>query len=84
MVLGVDIGETATKVNDYRRGKGLTYPTVVDLNARVPNRYGVSGHPNTVIIDREGRLIAYAVGPREWMSPRALSYFKRLTAEAGT
>jgi thiol-disulfide isomerase/thioredoxin len=34
--------------------------------------------PETYIVDREGRLVAYIVGPRDWSDPAALQFLERL------
>jgi hypothetical protein len=39
-----------------------------DVTGRV---YGVFGPPTVYLIDREGRLVARGVGPRDWEGPAA-------------
>jgi thiol-disulfide isomerase/thioredoxin len=34
--------------------------------------------PESYIIDRKGRLVAYVVGPRDWSDPRARAYIEQL------
>jgi thiol-disulfide isomerase/thioredoxin len=34
--------------------------------------------PETYIVDREGRLVAYIVGPRDWSDPAARMFLERL------
>ncbi|HET7753177.1 MAG TPA: TlpA disulfide reductase family protein [Anaeromyxobacteraceae bacterium] len=34
--------------------------------------------PETYIVDREGRLVAYIVGPRDWSNPAAKQFLERL------
>ncbi len=34
--------------------------------------------PETYIVDQQGRLVGYVVGPRDWSDPAALEYFDRL------
>jgi thiol-disulfide isomerase/thioredoxin len=34
--------------------------------------------PETYVVDRDGRLVAYVVGPRDWSDPRAKSFFEQL------
>jgi peroxiredoxin len=45
---------------------GLTFPVLLDPDGQVPRRYRVTGYPETFIIDRNGRVVAHEVGPREW------------------
>ena len=34
--------------------------------------------PETYIVDKQGRLVGYVVGPRDWDHPAALEYLERL------
>lgn len=34
--------------------------------------------PETYVVDRDGRLVAYVVGPRNWSNPRAKAFFEQL------
>jgi len=34
--------------------------------------------PETYVVDREGKLVSYVVGPRDWSDPRARAYFEKL------
>jgi thiol-disulfide isomerase/thioredoxin len=34
--------------------------------------------PETYVVDRDGRLVAYVVGPRDWSDPRAKAFFEKL------
>jgi thiol-disulfide isomerase/thioredoxin len=34
--------------------------------------------PESYIVDREGRLVSYVVGPRDWSDPAALAYLETL------
>jgi thiol-disulfide isomerase/thioredoxin len=34
--------------------------------------------PESYIVDRSGRLVAYVVGPRDWSDPRARNYLEQL------
>jgi len=50
--------------------RGYTAPALVDLKGDVTGiGYGVFGPPTAFLIDRQGRLIARIVGPRDWSTP---------------
>jgi peroxiredoxin len=57
---------------------GLTFPILMDPDGIVPGRYGVTGYPETFIIDREGRVIQHTIGPENWNSEPSYQYFTRL------
>jgi len=56
----------------------ITFPVLVDPEGVVPARYGVTGYPETFIIDREGRVIQHTIGPEDWESEQAYQFFTRL------
>ena len=43
--------------------------------------YGVIGIPTTFLIGRDGRAVAFAVGPRAWGSPPARAILQALLSE---
>jgi cytochrome c-type biogenesis protein len=46
--------------------QGFNFPAALDNTGRISNEYGIRGIPTTFIIDREGNVIASAVGGRDW------------------
>jgi len=56
----------------------LTFPILLDPDGKVPPKYGVTGYPETFIIDRSGRVIDHIIGPRDWASEASLRYFSNL------
>lgn len=61
---------------------GLTFPVLVDPEGIVPGRYGVTGYPETFIIDRAGRVIQHTIGPEDWESEQSYQFFARLLQTA--
>lgn len=57
---------------------GLTFPVLLDVEGTVPPRYGVTGYPETFIIDRQGRVIHHTIGPEDWDSDAGMDFFQRL------
>jgi peroxiredoxin len=62
---------------------GLTFPILLDTDNRLPGRLGVTGYPETFVIDRDGRVIKHVIGPEEWMAPRVIAYFEDLIGTKG-
>lgn len=52
-------GEARKFVQKY----AVPYPTALDSEARIAVDYGITGVPETFLIDREGRLVEKWVGP---------------------
>jgi peroxiredoxin len=70
--------DSSQAVQKFVDQMGLTFPVLVDPEGVVPGRYGVTGYPETFIIDREGRVIHHTIGPDEWDTEQAYEFFKRL------
>jgi peroxiredoxin len=45
---------------------GLTFPIGLDPGMDLANAYGVRALPSSFLVDREGNLVALAIGPRHW------------------
>jgi peroxiredoxin len=64
---------------------GVTFPVLLDRQGVVSERYGVTGYPETFVIDREGRVIQHIIGPENWESEHAYQHFTRILGHsAGT
>ena len=59
----------AAVVEPFVQALKLTFPVLVDPTGDVGRRFGISGYPETFIIDREGRQVARFIGPRDWRDP---------------
>lgn len=56
----------------------LSFPILLDPAGEVPPRYGVTGYPETFIIDRNGQVVRHFIGPEDWDSDDAYRYFDEL------
>jgi peroxiredoxin len=57
---------------------GLTFPVLLDPEGKLSPRYGVTGYPETFVIDRDGKVVNHTVGPADWQSPEMVRYFEAL------
>jgi cytochrome c biogenesis protein CcmG/thiol:disulfide interchange protein DsbE len=62
-VLGVDSLDVTGDARAFVRKFGLTYPMLRDRDGDTQKRFGVTGYPETVIVDRDGRIAALQRGP---------------------
>jgi cytochrome c biogenesis protein CcmG, thiol:disulfide interchange protein DsbE len=62
-VLGVDVLDVTSDARAFVREYGLTYPQVHDKDDSLRSDYGATGVPETVVIDRRGRIAAVRRGP---------------------
>jgi AhpC/TSA family protein len=65
-VLLVDVRESPEKVAAWVKAKGVTPTVVLDRDGAVTALYRVVGTPTAVLIGRDGKMIARAIGPQAW------------------
>lgn len=80
MVLAVDMQEGREVVAVFIRELKLTFPTLLDGDGTAAYHYGLRGIPVTFLIGRNGRILWWAYGARDWDSPPARRYFSQLLA----
>ena len=81
VVIGVDVRENTEPVRRYAKELGLTFPLVFDPDGKISALYGVIGLPTTFVVGRDGRVVAFAIGPRQWESAPARALIEALLAE---
>src|SRR2546427_430731 len=62
---------------------GIHFPLWIDPEGRSPAAFGVWGHPNTILIDRSGRVVGRVRGERDWSTPEADQLVEMLLAAGG-
>jgi peroxiredoxin len=75
----VDFRESAEAVKRTVRERGYTAPVLLDESGEVTGKaYGVWAPPTFYFVDREGRLVGRAIGPRNWDRPAAREFIQAL------
>jgi len=69
--VGVSLRESASTVREWGEDFGIAFPLWLDPGGASLAAFGVRGHPATVLIDREGRIVARVPGERKWDTPEA-------------
>jgi len=62
VVVGVDANDFRSDARSFMRTYGLTFPVVYDGPGKTLGRYGVTGFPETFVLDREGRVVDAFIG----------------------
>ena len=70
-VVGVSLGEDGEAVRRFAERLGVQFPLLLDREGRSLERFGLRGHPNTVLIDRRGQLVGLVRGERDWQGEPA-------------
>jgi cytochrome c biogenesis protein CcmG/thiol:disulfide interchange protein DsbE len=63
VVLGIDSQDATSDGRSFADRYGLRYPLVHTAGSDLSHRWGVTGYPETFLIDRKGRVVYHFPGP---------------------
>ncbi len=78
MLVGVNLRESPEAVRRFAQEFGITFPLLLDGEGQSPKLFGLWGHPHTVLIDRQGRVVGLVRGERDWQSDAAKRLVRQL------
>ncbi len=67
-LIAVAIDDKEEDVRAFQKRYRLSFPILLDLDQAVYSSYQTMGVPESILVDREGRIVERYVGPREWDS----------------
>ncbi|MBE0427669.1 MAG: TlpA family protein disulfide reductase [Nitrospirae bacterium] len=73
-----DSGNNAFK---YMKENGYSFPVYLNPDGTAAKKFGITGIPESFIIDKNGILREKVIGPAEWDSPHFIEIFKNLLNE---
>ena len=62
MVLALNVGESAARVEQFLKSNGYSFPVLLDNRNVVSSNYNIRGIPTTFFIDINGLIIDMKVG----------------------
>jgi peroxiredoxin len=78
-ILAINAGQSKEHVLEIKTTFGLTFPLLVDEEAKTAEMYGVSGLPTSFFIDRTGKIREKYIG---WLKEeQILDIFKKIEDE---
>lgn len=79
-VLAVDVGEDADAIDAFtgQLDTPPTFPVVLDTRGRAMQAWNVAGLPTTFLVDKQGRIVASAIGGREFDHPELIRAIREL------
>lgn len=77
-LVAVAIDDAESDVRRFQDEYRLSFPIVLDLDQAVYQSYQTMGVPESLLVDRSGRIVERYVGPRAWDAPE---YVARLRAQ---
>ena len=80
VALAVDVGEDAETIEAFtsQLDTTLTFPILLDTRGRSMQAWKVSGLPTTFLVDKQGRIVASAIGGREFNHPEIVQTVREL------
>ncbi len=79
LAVAIDEGGRETIENFFRK-TGVSLPALFDPGGLAGKRYGITGVPETFIIDKRGVIRKKVVGPIDWADPEMIRYLGALAA----
>ncbi len=77
LTISVDY-EEKKKVKEFIDKHHYTFPVLIDSKCLTLDLYGVKGIPTTILIDKKGRMVGRAIGPKDWKHPEIISVLNQL------
>ncbi|CAH2031131.1 TlpA family protein disulfide reductase [Trichlorobacter ammonificans] len=65
-------------VEEFFRNSGFMLPTYFDPSGQVARNFGVTGVPETFVIDRQGVVAKRVIGGLDWSSPEVIAFLEGL------
>lgn len=73
--------EDRAKAEAYLKGNNLNLPVLIDSKGTSAEAFGVTGIPETYIVDKKGIIRERHIGPENWNSPQVVSLISALLQE---
>jgi peroxiredoxin len=76
-MLGMLFRDDPANLNDYYKIQKVSPPTLISPKNEAGKLYGITGVPETFIIDKDGIIREKIVGPRVWDSPEMVALMEK-------
>ena len=78
-MLPLSINEEGKKeVESFFKSTGQTLPALLDSEQQVGKLYGITGVPETFVIDKKGVIVKKVVGGMDWSAPEVINFIDGL------
>jgi thiol-disulfide isomerase/thioredoxin len=67
------------EIESFFKSSGFSLPAYTDPGGAAVKIYGITGVPESFIIDKNGILVKKVIGPLAWDSPETITYIEGLT-----
>lgn len=77
-MIAVNLKESETQVKSFFEKLQLSFTALLDSSGEVASGLAVNALPTTLFLDKEGRIMGVALGPREWDNQESIALFEFL------
>ncbi len=78
-ILAVSIDANGREaVDPFMQKIDLTFPVLLDPKETIKPLYGITGVPESFIVDKEGIVVKKIIGPIDWATPEVFLFFRDL------
>ena len=78
VMVAINLQETPARVKSFFNKLELSFTSLLDSSGEVGAGFAVNALPTTFVLDKNGRIIGKALGPREWDSRASVALFEFL------
>lgn len=76
-MLGILFRDDPENLEDYYKTQEVSAPTLISPDNEAAKVFGITGVPETFIIDKDGIVRDKIVGPREWDEPETVAMIEK-------
>ncbi len=78
-ILAVSVDKAGARtVVPFMKSHKLSFPALLDPEGTIAGPYGVTGVPESFIINKEGIIEKIVIGPIDWTEPSIVDFFRTL------
>ena len=77
-MVAINMQEPPAQVKSFFEKLELSFTSLLDSSGEVVTGFAVNALPTTFVLDKQGRIIGKALGPREWDSRASIALFEYL------
>ncbi|MGH1461288.1 MAG: TlpA disulfide reductase family protein [Neptuniibacter sp.] len=79
-IVAINVGETATTVSSFmlELDTELTFPILLDQEAKSFGELGLRGLPMSLLIDQDGNIIEKVLGGRDWDNKSSIEFIQNV------
>lgn len=77
-MVAINLQESDALVKAFFEKLKLSFTALLDSNGEVATGFAVNALPTSFVLDKQGKIVGAAIGPREWNSRASIALFEYL------